>query len=37
MARPDSFLPNTDIIATDQYIIYMDVPGLTKDEILIYR
>ncbi|CAD8187620.1 unnamed protein product [Paramecium octaurelia] len=37
MTRPDSFLPNTDIIATDQYIIYMDVPGLTKNEILVYR
>jgi HSP20 family molecular chaperone IbpA len=36
-ARPDSFLPAVDIIATDKYIIYMDVPGLTKDEILVYR
>ena len=26
MTRPDSFLPTVDIIASDQYIIYMDVP-----------
>ena len=37
MARPDSFLPATDIIAAENYIIYMDVPGLTNEDIEIYR
>ena len=29
MARPDSFVPATDVYAGEQYIIYMDVPGMT--------
>jgi HSP20 family molecular chaperone IbpA len=37
MQRPDNFLPSIDIISNDKYIIYMDVPGLKKDDILITR
>jgi HSP20 family molecular chaperone IbpA len=36
-ARPDSFIPATDIIAADQYVIYMDVPGISEEEIEMYR
>ena len=36
--RPDSFLPQVDIIKSDEfYRIYMEVPGLSKDDIEIYR
>ncbi|CAD8086757.1 unnamed protein product [Paramecium sonneborni] len=37
LARPDSFAPATDIIANDKYIIYMDVPGISEDDIEMYR
>lgn len=37
MSRPDSFLPLVDIVQTDQYTIYMDVPGLTKEDISVSR
>ena len=37
MARPDSFLPNTDVIANEKFVIYMDIPGLTKEDVTIYR
>ena len=37
MARPDSFLPHTDIYEDEQYVIMMDVPGLTTDDIVISR
>jgi HSP20 family molecular chaperone IbpA len=37
MARPDSFVPATDVFAGEQYIIYMDVPGMTSEDIDIYR
>ncbi len=35
--RPDSFLPATDIIASDKYVIYMDVPGISEEDIEMYR
>ena len=37
MTRPDSFLPAVDIIAGDKYMIFMDVPGLSKEDIILYR
>lgn len=37
MSRPDSFLPLVDIVQSDQYAIYMDVPGLTKEDITVSR
>jgi len=37
LARPDSFAPATDIIANDKYIIYMDVPGISEEEVEMYR
>ncbi len=37
MTRPDSFVPAVDIIANDKYQIFMDVPGLSKDDILLIR
>ena len=37
MTRPDSFLPHTDIYEGDQYIIIIDVPGLTLEDIFITR
>jgi HSP20 family molecular chaperone IbpA len=36
--RPDSFLPQVDIIKSDEmYKIYMEIPGMKLDEIEIYR
>ncbi|CAK70642.1 unnamed protein product (macronuclear) [Paramecium tetraurelia] len=35
--QQDSFQPATDIIAGDQYIILMDAPGLTNDDVDIQR
>lgn len=37
MSRPDSFLPLVDIVQSEQYTIYMDVPGLTKEDISVSR
>ncbi|EAR86836.1 50S ribosome-binding GTPase (macronuclear) [Tetrahymena thermophila SB210] len=37
MTRPDNFIPTVDIIANEQYQIWMDVPSLSKDDIIIYR
>ena len=37
MTRPDSFVPAVDIIANDKYQIFMDVPGLSKEDILLIR
>ncbi|CAD8070763.1 unnamed protein product [Paramecium primaurelia] len=37
LARPDSFAPATDIIANDKYTIYMDVPGISEEDIEMYR
>lgn len=37
MTRPDSFVPAVDIIANDKYQIYMDVPGMSKEDIVLYR
>ncbi len=36
-SKPDSFIPATDIISQDKYIIYMDVPGISEEDIEIYR
>ena len=33
MTRPDNFLPAVDIIANEKYMIYMDIPGLCKEDI----
>jgi HSP20 family molecular chaperone IbpA len=30
-------MPCVDIYAGDKYIIYLEVPGITKDQIVIYR
>lgn len=38
MTRPDSFLPMIDIVKTkDEYIIYLDVPGINKEDITLTR
>lgn len=37
MSRPDSFLPSTDIIEDGEYKIFMDVPGLNAEDILLTR
>lgn len=37
MTRPDSFLPNCDIIKEDEYIIIMDIPGMTSKDIKVIR
>lgn len=37
MTRPDNFIPTVDIIANETYQIWMDVPGMSKDDIIIYR
>ncbi len=37
MTRPDSFLPNVDIIANERYLIYMDIPGMKNEDIELYR
>lgn len=38
--RPDSFTPSIDIICNgtyDKYIIYMDIPGLSYEDVELYR
>ena len=35
--KPDGFIPLTDIIKTDNYKIYMEVPGLKMDDVTVYR
>ena len=35
--KPDGFIPLTDIIKHDYYYIYMEVPGLKKEDIQIFR
>lgn len=36
--RPDSFLPQVDVLKGDEfYRIYMEVPGLSIENIQIYR
>lgn len=39
LARPDSYLPPVDIVRdTDgSYAVYMDVPGMTRDQIRLSR
>jgi HSP20 family molecular chaperone IbpA len=39
LARPDSYLPPVDIIrdVDGAYVIYMDLPGMTRDQIKISR
>lgn len=36
--RPDSFMPSVDVLKTDDfYRIYIEVPGLSKNDFTIYR
>ena len=39
LARPDSYLPPVDIIrdVDGAYAIYLDVPGMTREMIKLYR
>ena len=37
MTRPDSFAPQVDIYAGEKYIIFMDMPGISLEDIVIYR
>ena len=37
MTRPDSFLPKCDVIRGKDYIILMDVPGISQEEIQVSR
>mmetsp|Transcript_17504 Transcript_17504/g.17444 ORF Transcript_17504/g.17444 Transcript_17504/m.17444 type:complete len:122 (+) Transcript_17504:1376-1741(+) len=37
ITRPDSFIPLTEIVEDGDYKIFMDVPGLTNDDITIKR
>ena len=38
LTRPDSFLPNVDIIkGPDTYYIYMDLPGMKKEDVSVSR
>ena len=37
MTRPDSFLPKCDVIKGDEYIILIDLPGLIKENIKVFR
>lgn len=35
--RPDSFVPPVDIVAGESYEIYLDMPGIQKDDIELLR
>jgi HSP20 family molecular chaperone IbpA len=38
LARPDSYLPPVDIVREpDAYNIYMDLPGMTRDQVKLSR
>ena len=38
LARPDSYLPPVDIVREgDEYNIYMDLPGMTRDQVKLSR
>ena len=38
VTRPDAFLPNVDIYRGEaEYIIVVDLPGMKKEDITIYR
>lgn len=37
LTRPDSFLPEVDVIQDEEYIIYMDIPGMTAKDISVSR
>ncbi|CAG9321049.1 unnamed protein product [Blepharisma stoltei] len=37
ISRPDSFIPAVDIIEDSAYKIYMDISGLSKEDILLTR
>ena len=39
LARPDNYLPPVDIIkdADEKYTIYLDVPGMTRENIRLSR
>ena len=38
LSSPDAFMPEYDVVIEgDDYVIYMDVPGLDKPEIQLSR
>ena len=37
LTRPDSFMPAVDIVQEKLYTIFMDVPGMTSDDIRLSR
>jgi HSP20 family molecular chaperone IbpA len=37
MTRPDSFLPKCDIIRGEDYVIFMDVPGVQESDVSVTR
>lgn len=37
LTRPNSFIPAVDIVKEKQFTIYMDVPGMTKDDVRLSR
>lgn len=37
MTRPDSFLPNCDVIKGEEYVIILDLPGLAEEDVKVCR
>lgn len=38
VTRPDAFIPNVDIYRGEsEYVIIIDIPGMAKEELVIYR
>ena len=37
MTRPDSFLPKCDVIQGDDYVILLDVPGVSESDVSVTR
>ena len=37
VTKPDSYIPQVDILLNDEYIIYIDIPGMEKGDINIRR
>lgn len=35
--NPESFIPLVDIMAGEKYCIYIDIPGMTADDVTITR
>ena len=35
--RADSFVPPVDVLSDDDYKIFMDVPGISFEDIQLYR